>query len=65
VLVLNVSSAFVYGVNSSPTTGSLSPGIIYTLPAIYVILTVMSLGVGVPAFTFNMVVQAILLGAVQ
>ena len=61
----NVSSTFLYGANSTPTTGPLVAGLTYTQPAVSVTLTVANLGSkSIAAFSFVFVVQATLLGAV-
>jgi hypothetical protein len=65
VLVGNVSALFLYGANSTPTTGPLTPGVTYTQPTVSVTLTVANIGpASIAGFTFSVVVQAILLGAV-
>jgi hypothetical protein len=65
VLIGNVSATFLYGANSTPTLGPLSPGLTYTQPTVSVTLTVANIsGSSVSGFSFVVVAQAILLGAV-
>ncbi len=64
VVISNIAAGFVYGPNSSITT-TLSPGIRYTQPAIYATIGVLNLGAGAGAFSFTIVLQALLIGAVN
>ncbi len=65
IVIGNVSAVFVYGANSTATTGPLQAGLIYTQPAVSVRITVANVGaINTATFTSTFSVTAILLGAV-